>query len=117
MRAGLAALALDAYPEAYSEFKRLMLAFVFGEAADPSPVADLWKPAQREQLADMLAGTLKQAVGRALSFGYLANLQVSCCRNANDGSRPVVAGSVNLELACDWSIFVSGMERRALPMC
>jgi hypothetical protein len=29
----------------------------------PAPVAELWKPAQREKLADMLAATLKQAVG------------------------------------------------------
>jgi hypothetical protein len=29
----------------------------------PASVAELWKPSQREKLADMLAATLKQAVG------------------------------------------------------
>lgn len=33
--AGLAGLALNAYPEAYSEFKHLMLAFVYDEDATP----------------------------------------------------------------------------------
>ncbi len=32
-----------------------------------SPVADLWKPAEREKLADVLCGTLKQAVGAGFS--------------------------------------------------
>lgn len=35
VRAGLAGLALNAYPEAYSEFKHLMLAFVYDEDATP----------------------------------------------------------------------------------
>lgn len=63
VRAGLAALALDAYPEAYSEFKHLMLAFVYDPESAPPSVAELWKPAQRIKLADVLAATLKQAVG------------------------------------------------------
>ena len=63
MRSGLAALALDAYPEAYSEFKRAMLAFVYEEVNPRSPVSDLWEPAQRDHMADVLCSTLKEATG------------------------------------------------------
>lgn len=63
VRAGLAALALDAYPEAYSEFKHLMLAFVYDPESAPPSVAELWKLAQRNKLADVLAATLKQSIG------------------------------------------------------
>jgi hypothetical protein len=51
-------------------------------------VAELWKPAQREKLADMLAATLKQAVGEgARQCCCLA--AGGCCCPAPEDAAPV----------------------------
>lgn len=65
MRQELVALALDAYPEAYEEFKRLMLVFVYGPDCPASPVSGLWSVRQREAAAGQLARTLRQLTGAA----------------------------------------------------
>ena len=57
------ALALDAYPEAYAEFRRCMLAFIYGPDCPESPIVDLWNLGQREKLAGQLARTLRQHTG------------------------------------------------------
>ena len=56
-------LALDAYPEAYEEFKRTMLVFVFGPEAPGSSVGELWAASTRGAVAAQLARTLRQAAG------------------------------------------------------
>ena len=56
-------LALDAYPEAYEEFKRCMLVFVFGPEAPGSTVGELWADSTRGAVAAQLARTLRQAAG------------------------------------------------------
>ena len=65
MRRELVPLALDAYPEAYEEFKRTMLVFVFGPEAHGSTVGELWAASTRAAIAAQLARTLRQAAGAA----------------------------------------------------
>lgn len=62
----LSALALDAYPEAYGEFKCAMVAFLWppGTAGAPRDVISMWDPTQRNRVAETLANTLKLAIGR-----------------------------------------------------
>ena len=71
-REELSQLALDAYPEAYGEFKTVMAAFLWrpSQYADGAPeaVQDLWAPSERTRLAETLAHTLKLSVG-ALAAG------------------------------------------------
>ena len=63
MRQELVPLALDAYPEAYAEFRRCMMAFVYGPDAPESPVSDLWSLKQRAAAAGQLARTVRQLRG------------------------------------------------------
>ena len=63
VRRELVPLALDAYPEAYEEFKRCMLVFVFGPEAHGSTVGELWAVSTRAAVAAQLARTLRQAAG------------------------------------------------------
>ncbi len=63
VRRELVPLALDAYPEAYEEFKRCMLVFVFGPEAPGSTVGELWADSTRGAIAAQLARTLRQAAG------------------------------------------------------
>jgi hypothetical protein len=65
VRRELVPLALDAYPEAYEEFKRCMLVFVFGPEAHGSTVGELWAASTRAAVAAQLARTLRQAAGAA----------------------------------------------------
>ena len=66
----LAPLALDAYPEAYPEFKRLMLLLIYqgtpggqqGSAA-AAAVAEEWDPASKAELAGQIYHTACQAQG------------------------------------------------------
>jgi hypothetical protein len=65
----LAPLALDAYPEAYPEFKRLLLLLIYqgasgqqqGSAA--AALAQEWDPASRAELAGQIYHTACQAQG------------------------------------------------------
>jgi hypothetical protein len=65
----LAPLALDAYPEAYPEFKRLLLLLVYrGEVAGQrgsaaAAAAAEWDLAARSELAGMVHHTARQALG------------------------------------------------------
>ena len=63
MREELAPLALNAYPEAYAEFRHLALLLIFEPDHPGSPVADKWAASQRHQIAGRLARTLRQATG------------------------------------------------------
>lgn len=63
MRKKLAPLALNAYPEAYAEFKRALLLLVYGQHEEVSPVAAEWSARTRADLAAILSRTLRQAAG------------------------------------------------------
>lgn len=63
VRQELVLLALDAYPEAYKEFCRVMLVFIYGPDSIESPVNDLWSIHRRDQAAAQLARTIKELKG------------------------------------------------------
>ncbi|EIE26081.1 hypothetical protein COCSUDRAFT_46483 [Coccomyxa subellipsoidea C-169] len=72
VRKKLAPLALNAYPEAYAEFKRALLLLVYSQHEDVSPVASEWSARTRADLAAILSRTLRQAAG--IQFPKLALL-------------------------------------------
>eukprot|EP00899_Mesostigma_viride_P000817 jgi/Mesvir1/10736/Mv13808-RA.1 len=57
-RTTLAPLAMDAYPEAYSEFKHVMLVLMYSQHDADSPVAKEWSLEARNSLTALLASTL-----------------------------------------------------------
>ncbi|XP_047263351.1 uncharacterized protein LOC107860313 isoform X2 [Capsicum annuum] len=59
LRESLAPCALDAYPEAYEEFKHILLALVYGEEDKNSPVASEWSPRRRIDIAGLLSSVLR----------------------------------------------------------
>ena len=72
MRKKLAPLALNAYPEAYAEFRSALLLLVYSEHEDVSPVASEWSARTRADLAAALSRTLRQAAGNVLPNAHLA---------------------------------------------
>ncbi|KAK3278128.1 hypothetical protein CYMTET_13904 [Cymbomonas tetramitiformis] len=62
-RKDLAPCALDAYPEAYSEFQRSMLLLLYSKDKTDSPVSGEWSEGARYELGAMFALTLRQAMG------------------------------------------------------
>ena len=88
MRRELVPLALDAYPEAYEEFKRTMLVFVFGPEAPGSTVGELWADSTRGAVAAQLARTLRQAAGaRMTSHRVQGGTRHDIHRDENSDSR------------------------------
>ncbi|KAL2643214.1 hypothetical protein R1flu_010801 [Riccia fluitans] len=72
--------ALNAYPEAYEEFKRVLLALMFDKDDPNSPVADKWSEGKRAELAAIVASTLKAQQHAydplfALTLRYLISVQ------------------------------------------
>lgn len=59
LRLALAPCALDAYPEAYEEFKHVLLALIFDKEDRSSPVANEWSERRRFDLAGLLASILR----------------------------------------------------------
>lgn len=58
-RTALGPCALNAYPEAYEEFKRVLLAFIYDKDDQTSPVAEEWSEKRRSELAALVASTIK----------------------------------------------------------
>ncbi|KAK8970852.1 hypothetical protein KSP40_PGU010011 [Platanthera guangdongensis] len=59
LRLALAPCALDAYPEAYEEFKHVLLALIFDKEDQSSPVANEWSERRRFDLAGLLSSILR----------------------------------------------------------
>ncbi|XP_071723151.1 uncharacterized protein [Rutidosis leptorrhynchoides] len=59
LRTALAPCALDAYPEAYEEFKHVLLAFIYDKNDPTSPVANEWAEKRRFDLAGLLSSVLR----------------------------------------------------------
>ncbi|PKA57093.1 hypothetical protein AXF42_Ash002397 [Apostasia shenzhenica] len=59
LRRALAPCALDAYPEAYEEFKHALLALIFDKDDQYSPVANEWSERRRSDLAGLLSSILR----------------------------------------------------------
>ncbi|KAF8018613.1 hypothetical protein BT93_H3494 [Corymbia citriodora subsp. variegata] len=59
LRTSLAPCALDAYPEAYEEFKHVLLAFIYDKDDQSSPVADEWSERKRYDIAGLMSSVLR----------------------------------------------------------
>ncbi|XP_074582012.1 uncharacterized protein LOC141838436 isoform X1 [Curcuma longa] len=86
LRVDLAPRALDAYPEAYEEFKHLLLALIFDKDDQSSPVAYEWSERRRSDLAGLLSSILRAHLHAydpifSLTLRYLISIhKVFCCR-------------------------------------
>ncbi|KAL6642994.1 hypothetical protein ACP70R_021175 [Stipagrostis hirtigluma subsp. patula] len=86
LRKALAPCALDAYPEAYEEFKHILLVLIFDKDDQSSPVANEWSIQRRSELAGLLSSILRahlQAYDPILSMSlrYLISIhKVFCSR-------------------------------------
>lgn len=83
-RTDLGPCALNAYPEAYEEFKRLLLALIYDKDDDGSPVAVEWSESRRTELAATVASVLKAQLHGyeplfALALRYLVSTHNSFC--------------------------------------
>ncbi|WOL01120.1 hypothetical protein Cni_G09834 [Canna indica] len=85
LRVALAPRALDAYPEAYEEFKHLLLALVFDKDDQSSPVAHEWSERKRLDLAGLLSSILRAHLHAydplfSMTLRYLISVhKVFCC--------------------------------------
>ncbi|XWS45290.1 hypothetical protein CRYUN_Cryun15aG0124000 [Craigia yunnanensis] len=59
IRTSLAPCALNAYPEAYKEFKHVLLAFVYDKDDQTSPVANEWAEKRRYEIAGLISSVLR----------------------------------------------------------
>lgn len=86
LRLALAPCALDAYPEAYEEFKHVLLALIFDKEDQSSPVANEWSERRRFDLAGLLSSILRiqlQAYDPIflLTLRYLISIHKVFCRD------------------------------------
>ncbi|KAL8124869.1 hypothetical protein AgCh_012508 [Apium graveolens] len=84
LRTGLAPCALDAYPEAYEEFKHVLLAFIYDKNDKTSPVADEWSEKKRIDIAGLMSSVLRaqlHAYDPVLSMAvrYLISIHKGFC--------------------------------------
>ncbi|KAL6883369.1 hypothetical protein ACP4OV_010783 [Aristida adscensionis] len=86
LRTALAPCALDAYPEAYEEFKHILLVLIYDKDDLSSPVTNEWSIKRRAELAGLLSSILRahlQAYDPILSMSlrYLMSIhKVFCSR-------------------------------------
>lgn len=86
LRTALAPCALDAYPEAYEEFKHILLVLIYDKDDESSPVTNEWSIKRRFELAGLLSSILRaqlQAYDPILSMTlrYLISIhKVFCSR-------------------------------------
>ncbi|KAF0892807.1 hypothetical protein E2562_017763 [Oryza meyeriana var. granulata] len=84
LRTALAPCALDAYPEAYEEFKHILLVLLYDKDDQSSPVANEWSIKKRFELAGLLSSILRahlQAYDPILSMAlrYLISIHKLLC--------------------------------------
>nr|XP_024373806.1 uncharacterized protein LOC112281474 isoform X3 [Physcomitrium patens] len=84
-RTHLGPCALDAYPEAYDEFKRVLLALMYDKDDESSPIAEEWSEVRRTELAATVSSTLTaqlQAYDPLLSsiVRYLISIHDNFCQ-------------------------------------
>lgn len=90
--------ALTAYPEAYEEFKRLLLALIYKKDDAGSPVAQEWSEAKRAELAATIASVLKAQLHAydplfSLALCYLLSTHNSYC--SRQGTASPIAELIN----------------------
>ncbi|KNA05142.1 hypothetical protein SOVF_192920 [Spinacia oleracea] len=59
LRTSLAPCALDAYPEAYEEFKHILLALIYDKDDTNSPVATEWSERRRFEIAGLMSSIMR----------------------------------------------------------
>lgn len=84
LRTSLAPCALDAYPEAYEEFKHVLLAFIYDKDDQSSPVANEWSETRRFDLAGLMSSVLRAHLHAydpifSMALRYLISIHRTYC--------------------------------------
>lgn len=84
LRNGLAPCALDAYPEAYEEFKHVLLAFIYDKDDQTSPVAKEWSEKRRFEIAGLISSVLRAHLQAydpvfSMTLRYLISIHKGFC--------------------------------------
>ncbi|KAI7724488.1 hypothetical protein M8C21_024507, partial [Ambrosia artemisiifolia] len=84
LRNALAPCALDAYPEAYEEFKHVLLAFIFDKDDQTSPVVNEWSERRLFELAGLMTSVLRAHLHAydpvfAMAIRYLISIHKGFC--------------------------------------
>lgn len=84
LRTALAPCALDAYPEAYEEFKHVLLAFIYDKEDKTSPVANEWSERRRLDLAGFMSSMLRAHLNAydpifSMALRYLISIHRAYC--------------------------------------
>nr|GLL26473.1 uncharacterized protein LOC109177800 isoform X3 [Ipomoea trifida] len=84
LRTSLAPCALDAYPEAYEEFKHVLLALIYARSDRNSPVANEWSEKRRFEIAGLLSSILRAHLHAydplfAMTLRYLISIHKNFC--------------------------------------
>ncbi|KZV45991.1 hypothetical protein F511_10681 [Dorcoceras hygrometricum] len=84
IRTSLAPCALDAYPEAYEDFKHVLLAFIYDKDDQTSPVADEWSKKRRFDISGLLSSVLTSHLNAydpifSLALKYLISIHKGFC--------------------------------------
>ncbi|XWS41933.1 hypothetical protein CRYUN_Cryun17cG0124800 [Craigia yunnanensis] len=84
LRKSLAPCALNAYPEAYEEFKHVLLAFIYDEGDQTSPVANEWAEKRRYEIAGLMSSVLRAHLHAykpilSMTLRYLISIHKGFC--------------------------------------
>ncbi|CAN0883845.1 Protein GID8 homolog, partial [Linum grandiflorum] len=84
IRTALAPCALDAYPEAYEEFKHVLLALIYDINDQTSPVANEWSEKKRSEIAGLMTSVLRAHLHAydpvfSMTLRYLISIHKSFC--------------------------------------
>ncbi|KAM1529472.1 hypothetical protein ACFX1Z_018679 [Malus domestica] len=84
LRNSLAPCALDAYPEAYEEFKHVLLAFIYDKEDQSSPVATEWSEKRRFDIAGLVSTVLRAYLHAydpifSMTLRYLISIHKGFC--------------------------------------
>ncbi|KAL4582316.1 hypothetical protein LXL04_006863 [Taraxacum kok-saghyz] len=84
LRTALAPSALDAYPEAYEEFKHVMLVFLYDKDDQTSPVVNEWSERRLFELAGLMTSVLRAHLQAydplfSMTIRYLISIHKGFC--------------------------------------
>ncbi|CAH8354189.1 unnamed protein product [Eruca vesicaria subsp. sativa] len=84
LRTCVAPSALDAYPEAYEEFKHLLLALIYDKDDQTSPVANEWAEKRRYEMAGVMSSILRASLQAydplfSMTLRYLISIHKGFC--------------------------------------
>ncbi|XP_074308765.1 uncharacterized protein LOC141643482 [Silene latifolia] len=84
LRTSFAPCALDAYPEAYEEFKHVLLALIYDKDDTDSPVAKEWSEKRRFEIAGLMSSILRAHLHAhdpvfSMALRYLISIHKEFC--------------------------------------